>query len=248
MPTGYPSYLAKGRIRLHITNNLKHLRGNLMSSHLDQCRYNMVEQQVRPWDVLDDKVLNTLETIPRDQYVPAQYLNLAYADTAIPLNDSQNMMHPIIEGRLLQLLDIQPEDNVLEIGTGSGYLTACLANLASHVESVEIDETLAKRAAQTLLEQGIFNISLSCTDGLDFPDINKKYDIIILTGAINEIPQAFKNALTENGKMFVVDGAAPAMTAHIITRTSDNEWSDETIFETVLNPLVHGEQKPEFKF
>jgi len=219
-----------------------------MSSHLDQCRNNMVEQQVRPWDVLDDKVLNTIESIPRDQYVPAQYLNLAYADTAIPLNDSQNMMHPIIEGRLLQLLDIQPEDNILEIGTGSGYLTACLASMACHVESVEIDETLANRAAQTLLEQGVFNISLSCADGLDLPEMNKKYNAIILTGAINEIPQTFKNALTINGKMFVVDGAEPAMTAHIITRTAENEWSDESIFETVLKPLIHGEQKPEFEF
>jgi len=219
-----------------------------MPSHLDQCRYNMVEQQVRPWDVLDDKVLNTLESIPRDQYVPAKYLNLAYADTAIPLNDSQYMMHPIIEGRLLQLLDIQPEDDVLEIGTGSGYLTACLASLACHVESVEIDEALAKRAGQTLLEQGVLNINLSCADGLKLPDSNKKYNVIVLTGSVGEIPQALKNALTEKGRMFVVDGAAPVMTAHIITRTGDNEWSDEKVFETVLEPLVHGEQKPKFKF
>ncbi len=219
-----------------------------MSSHLDLCRYNMVEQQVRPWDVLDDRVLQTLETIPRDKYVPAQYLNLAYADTAIPLNDSQNMMHPILEGRILQLLDIQPEDTVLEIGTGSGYFTACLANLACHVESVEIDEALAKQAAQTLLEQGVFNIDLRCANGLELANKNKKYNHIIFTGAINEVPQAFKEALATNGKIFVVDGAAPAMTAHVITRTGDKKWSDETVFETVLTPLVHGEQKPVFTF
>ena len=219
-----------------------------MPSHLDQCRYNMVEQQVRPWDVLDDNVLNTLESIHRDQYVPAQYLNLAYADTAIPLNKTANMLHPIIEGRLLQLLDIQPEDDVLEVGTGSGYLTACLASLACHVDSVEIDESLAKQAAQILLEQGVFNISLSCADGLDLPETNKKYNIIVLSGSVGEIPMAFKKALADNGKMFVVVGDAPVMTAHIIRRTGDNEWSDETIFETVLKPLVHGEQKPEFKF
>ncbi len=219
-----------------------------MPSHLEQCRYNMVEQQVRPWDVLDDKVLTTLETIPRDQYVPAQYLNLAYADTAIPLNATQNMMHPIIEGRLLQLLEIQPEDDVLEIGTGSGYLTACLANLACYVESIEIDETLAKRSAQILLEQGVSNISLSCGNGLDTSNINKKYNVIIFTGALNKVPDEFKKALTDNGRIFVVDGAAPAMSAHIITRTGEREWSDEVIFETVLTPLVHGEAKPEFKF
>jgi len=208
----------------------------------------MVEQQVRPWDVLDDKVLSTLETIPRDQYVPAQYLNLAYADTAIPLNDTQKMMHPIIEGRLLQLLDIQPEDNILEIGTGSGYLTACLAHLACHVESVEIDSALANRAAQVLLEQGIFNINLSCANGLDLPECPKKYNVIIFTGAISEVPQIFKNALSDNGRMFVVDGQEPAMSAHIINRTADNEWTDVVIFETVLSPLVHGEQKPVFHF
>jgi len=219
-----------------------------MSSHLEQARYNMVEQQVRPWDVLNDKVLNTLETIPRDQYVPAQYLNLAYADTAIPLNESQKMLHPIIEGRILQLLNIQPEDDVLEIGTGSGYLTACIANLACHVESIEIDEALAKRAAQTLLEQGIFNISLSIGDGLESSAINKKYNHIILTGAVADIPQSLKNALKDKGKMFVVTGNAPAMTAHIITRTADDKWSDEVVFETVIKPLVHGEKKAEFKF
>ncbi len=218
-----------------------------MSSLLDQCRYNMVEQQVRPWDVLDDKVLLTLETIPRDQYVPAKYLNLAYADTAIPLSATQNMLHPIIEGRILQLLDIQPEDDVLEIGTGSGYLTACLAHLACHVESIEIDETLAKQAAQTLLEQGVFNINLSCGDGLDIPG-NKKYDIIVLTGAVSTIPQTLKSALKPNGRMFVIEGKAPAMNAHLITRTGDDEWSDKIIFETVLNPLVHAEAKPEFIF
>jgi len=219
-----------------------------MSSLLEQCRYNMVEQQVRPWDVLDDKVLHTLETIPRDAYVPAQYLNLSYADSAIPLNDSQNMMHPIIEGRILQLLNIQPEDDVLEIGTGSGYLTACLAHLSCLVESIEIDEALAKQAAQTLLEQGVFNVSLSVGDGMDTSSISKKYNVIVLTGAVAQIPQAFKDALNDNGRMFVVTGEAPAMTAHLITRRGENEWSDKVIFETVLKPLIHAEKKAEFTF
>lgn len=219
-----------------------------MQSHLEQCRTNMVEQQVRPWDVLDDKVLNTIELVPRDQYVPAQYINLAYADTAIPLNQAQSMMHPIIEGRLLQLLDIQPEDNILEIGTGSGYLTACLAHMGCHVDSVEIDETLAKQAAQILLEQGVFNIGLSCANGLELPDSRKKYDAIVLTGSVTKIPEAFKMALQKNGRLFVVDGSAPVMQAHLITRTSDTEWTDEIIFETVLNSLNHGETAAEFEF
>jgi len=219
-----------------------------MQSHLEQCRYNMVEQQVRPWDVLDDKVLSVIESIPRDQFVPPQYINIAYADTAIPLNSSTKMMHPIIEGRLLQLLDIQADDEILEIGTGSGYLTACLAHMGKHVDSVEINETLAKQAAQKLLEQGIFNIGLSCADALEFIDTNKKYDVIVLTGSVSDTPDSLKNALAENGRMFVVNGCAPAMQAHIITRTGENDWADECVFETVLAPLVHGEKKPEFKF
>lgn len=219
-----------------------------MPSHLEQCRYNMVEQQVRPWDVLDDKVLTTLEQVPRDLYVPSKYTNLSYADTAIPLNDSQCMMHPIIEGRLLQLLDIQPEDNILEVGTGSGYLTACLANLGCHVDSVEIDETLANKAASVLLEQGVFNIGLSCANGLELPDSRKKYDVIVLTGSVTETPDTFKNALAENGRLFIVTGNAPVMKAHIITRNNETEWTDEVIFETVLAPLSHDETKPEFEF
>ena len=219
-----------------------------MQSHLEQCRYNMVEQQVRPWDVLDDKVLNTLEQIARDQYVPSQYIALAYADTAIPLNDTQFMMHPIIEGRLLQLLDIQPEDNILEIGTGSGYLTACLAHLGCHVDSVEIDEQLAKKSAQTLLEQGIFNISLSCANGLELPDAKQQYDVIVISGSVAKIPGEFKKALTINGRLFVVEGEEPVMHAHLITRKSETEWIDESIFETVLKPLVNGEAEPEFQF
>lgn len=219
-----------------------------MQSHLEQCRYNMVEQQVRPWDVLDDKVLNTLEQIARDLYVPSQYTALAYADTAIPLNDTQYMMHPIIEGRLLQLLDIQPEDNILEIGTGSGYLTACLAHLGCHVDSVEIDEQLAKKSAQTLLEHGVFNISLSCANGLELPDTKQQYEVIVISGSVAKIPSEFKKALTINGRLFVVEGEAPVMHAHLITRKSETEWIDESIFETVLKPLVNGEAEPEFQF
>lgn len=219
-----------------------------MPSHLEECRNNMVEHQVRPWDVLDDNVLDTLEQVPRDQYVPSQYTSLAYADTAIPLNDSQCMMHPVVEGRLLQLLKIQPEDNILEIGTGSGYLTACLAKLGSHVDSVEIDETLANKAAQTLLEQGVFNISLSCANGLELPDTRKQYDIIVVTGSVSDISEALKNALKIKGRLFVIEGQAPVMQAHIITRESETEWTDISEFETVLAALSHGESEPVFQF
>lgn len=236
------------RVEFLETNKNKNPGVRCMQSHLDQCRHNMVEQQVRPWDVLDDKVLNTLQFIPRDQYVPSQYTDLAYADTAIPLNAQQYMMHPILEGRLLQLLDIQPEDKVLEIGTGSGFLTACLANLAGHVDSVEIDAELAESATQRLQKHAIDNVNIRCGNGLELANPNIKYDVIVLTGSVSEAPENLKQALTPKGRIFVVSGAAPAMQARILTRTTENDWADEVFFETVLPPLVHGEAKPTFTF
>lgn len=218
-----------------------------MQSHLEQCRHNMVEQQVRPWDVLDDKVLLTLEQIPRDAFVPEKYKNLAYADTAIPLNDSQSMMHPVVEGRILQSMTIQPEDSILEIGTGSGYLTACMAHMGCHVDSVEIDEALAQQAEKNLQQAGITNISIRCGNGLEL-EAGKSYDVIVLTGSIGEIPDTLKQALNISGRMFAVSGSAPAMQAHVITRTAENDWADEVIFETVQDTLVHGEKKPSFEF
>jgi len=219
-----------------------------MTADLQQYRQNMVEQQVRPGDVLDERVLNTLKQLPRDAYVPARYRNLAYADTAIPLNEREVMMHPLLEGRILQLLDIQPEDNVLEIGTGSGYLTACLANLACHVESYEIDPQLAQLARATLQAQGVFNIDIIVGDGLQSTPVNKKYDVIVLTGSVSELPDYFLQALNRNARLFMVDGDAPTMQAHIIQRVDDNDCNDTTVFETVLPRLVNGEKPAQFVF
>ncbi len=219
-----------------------------MTSYLQQCRDNMVEQQVRPSDVLDERVLNTFKQIHRDAYVPARYRNLAYADTAIPLNEREVMMHPALEGQVLQLLDIQPEDNVLEIGSGSGYLTACMAHLACHVESYEIDPQLAEQAKATLQAQGIFNIDVIVGDGLQSTPVNKKYDVIVLTGSVSELPDYFLQALNRNGRLFMVDGDAPTMQAHIIHRVGDNDCNDTVMFETVLPRLVNGEKPAQFVF
>ncbi len=218
-----------------------------MQSHLEQCRQNMVEHQVRPWDVLDDKVLNILEQVPRDQFVPEKYQNLAYADTAIPLNSQVTMMHPVVEGRILQAVNIQPEDNILEIGTGSGYLTACLASLGSHVDSVEIDESLATQAQESLQQLGINNINITTGNGLDV-DTGKLYDVIVLTGSVSEIPEELKRSLNDNGRLFVVSGDAPAMQAHLVTRTADDSWADESLFETVQPRLQFGDLPAQFNF
>lgn len=215
---------------------------------LELARHNMVEQQVRPWDVLDPRILDILENTPRDEFVPDAYKGLAYADTEIPLGDGQYMMHPVLEGRMLQALDIQATDRVLEIGTGSGYITACLAKLASHVDSIDINERLGKAAATKLVEQGIMNVSLSTGDAVEEFDSHSKYDVICVTGSMGEVPDTYKQALNEGGRLFVITGEDPVMEAHLITRIDENTWSDQNMFETSIRPLIHAECKKQFCF
>ncbi|MFW2373850.1 MAG: protein-L-isoaspartate O-methyltransferase family protein [Gammaproteobacteria bacterium] len=211
-------------------------------------RHNMVEQQVRPWEVLNPIVLNTLEQIPRENFVPSQYKNLAYADTEIPLGNGFGMMHPVVEGRILQLLDIQPQEDILEIGTGSGFLTACLGHLGHHVTSIEIDETLSQTAAERLVEHGILNVSLVVDDATNTDNLNQQYDVIAITGAMYELPIVFKQALKPGGRLFVITGESPTMEARLITRTDEDSWSDQMIFEYDLKPLIHAEKGKQFIF
>lgn len=216
--------------------------------NIEKARHNMIEQQVRPWDVLDTRTLNLMDSFPRDAFVPEAYKNLAYADTAIPLGHGEEMMHPIVEGRMLQALNIQPTDNVLEVGTGSGYITACLAQLSAHVNSVEIHEDLSQLAAERLVEQGIFNVSLYVDDATDTSKLTTQYAVIAITGSMSEIPEAYKQALTVGGRMFVITGEAPVMVAYLITRTSEDSWAEQYLFETSLKPLVHSEKAKTFEF
>ncbi len=211
-------------------------------------RRNMVEQQVRPWEVLNTTVLETLEQIPRENFVPSQYKNLSYADTEIPLGNGFSMMHPVVEGRILQILDIQPREDILEIGTGSGFFTACLAHLGHHVTSIEIDETLSQKAAEKLVEMGILNVTLLVDDATNTDNINQQYDVIVITGAMYELPQAYKQALKPGGRLFVISGESPTMEARLITRTGDDSWSDQMQFEYDLKPLIHAEKRKQFVF
>ena len=216
--------------------------------NLEQAHKNMIQQQVRPWDVLDPKVLNVLKTIAREEFVPEAYKNLAYADTAIPLGDGEEMMHPVLEGRMLQALDVQPGDEILEIGTGSGFITACLASLGAHVDSIEINEAISKQAAENLVSQGVFNISLSMMDAMQDEALNKQYDVIAITGSMATISENFKQALKPGGRLFVITGSDPVMTAHLITRTGDNAWADQVLFETSIRALRHAEAPRVFSF
>lgn len=215
---------------------------------LDQARFNMVEQQIRPWDVLDSKVLNTLQQVARDEYVPEAYKNLAYADTAIPLSDNASMMHPVLEGRMLQALDIQRMDEVLEIGTGSGYITACLAHLGSHVDTVEIDKALSEQAAAKFVEHAIFNVSPAVGNAVKDMAFNRQYDVIVITGSMASVPELYKKALNVGGRMFVVIGEDPVMEACLVTRIDEDAWAEQFLFETSVKPLVSAETEKQFTF
>ena len=219
----------------------------------DKARYNMVEQQVCPWDVLNNDVLEILSSVPRELFTPEAYKNLAYADTRIPLGSFENhgcfMLNPVIEGRILQHLAITDDDVVLEIGTGSGYLTACIAKLARHVDSVDINPDMTAMAEKNLTALGISNFQLRTGDASNgWYECKPAYDAIAITGSLPAVPECYKRSLKVGGRLFVVTGDAPVMTAQLVTRTSQNEWVTESVFETCIDTLVHGEKAKAFVF
>jgi len=208
----------------------------------EKARFNMVEQQVRPWDVLNPRVLDVISEVPREQFAPDEYKNLAYVDTRIPLGSFENrpctMANPNIDGRIMQELDIQDEDLILEIGTGSGYLTACLAKLGRHVDSVDINEEMTAMAEKNLQSLNISNVNLSTGDASKTWNQKRNYDVIAITAAMETIPTSYKKLLKPGGRLFVVTGEAPAMTAYRITRTGDDTWTTEELFETSIEPMI----------
>jgi protein-L-isoaspartate(D-aspartate) O-methyltransferase len=213
----------------------------------DFARQQMVDQQVRAWDVLHPDVLQVLKNIPREQFVPTGYEALAFADTEIPIGHGQFMMTPTLEGRLLQALKPTSSDKVLEIGTGSGFLAACLARLSDSVTSVDIHDDFLAAAKVNLEDTGIGNVTLLSMDAMQkLPD--EKFDVVAITGSIEDFDPRFVDALNPGGRLFVVVGTRPAMDARLVTRTGDNDWQSESLFETVLAPLVNGSKPPQFLF
>ena len=213
----------------------------------DFARQQMVEQQVRAWDVLDPDVLQVLKDIPREQFVPTGYESLAFADTEIPIGHGQSMMTPTLEGRLLQALKPAGGDRVLEVGTGTGFVTACLARLADHVTSVDIFGDFLETARANIEDSGVCDFTLSQLDATEsLPD--GPFDVIAVTGSIETFDPRFVEALAPGGRLFVVVGAGPAMEARLVTRTGDNDWQSESLFETTLTPLVNGVEPPQFSF
>jgi len=219
-----------------------------MSMNFDQARFNMVEQQVRPWEVLDPRVLELLETTHREDFVPVRYRKMAFADIAIPLDHDQNMMKPVVEGRLLQALGIKDDETVLEIGTGSGFITACLAKMAKQVVSVDIFEQFSRDAAAKLKEINLENVELATGDVMDGWQPEQAHDVVVVTGSVPEIPDHFRGWVNPGGRLFVVCGEAPAMEARLLTKLNATEWREESLFETDLARLVNADKAPEFEF
>lgn len=205
--------------------------------NIEQARFNMLEQQIRPWDVLDQQVLDRIAQIPREEFVPAHLRSLAFSDTMLPLGNGEVMMEPKLEGRILQALAIQPTDRVLEIGTGSGYLTALLASLARQVVSVEIDDALLATARTRLERMQITNVDLMQGNAARGWNARQPYDAIAVTGSLPTLPQTLKENMQIGGRLFAVIGEAPVMQGVLVTRQSYNEWQILPLFETVLPPL-----------
>jgi len=216
--------------------------------NFEQARFNMVEQQVRPAEVLSARVLALLENTHREDFVPVRYRKMAFTDMAIPLDHGESMMKPVLEGRMLQALDLKPDETVLEIGTGSGFVTACLAQIAKSVLSVDIHEQFSNGAAARLKEKEIHNVEFETGDALAGWQPEQAHDVLVVTGSVSEIPEQFRGWVNPGGRMFVVCGESPAMEAKVLTKLNATDWREESLFETDLARLNNAEKAIEFEF
>ena len=217
-----------------------------MPLEFERARFNMVEQQVRPWEVLDPRVLDVLREVRREEYVPARWRKLAFADVALPLEHGEVMMKPVVEGRMLQALAVKPEDAILEVGTGSGFITACLARLGREVRSGEIHPALAERARARRAAAGFGNASIEVADALGGFDPGRTYECVCVTGAVAVEPERFRQWLAPGGRLFLVRGLSPAMEATLTTRGTDSQYVTDSLFETDLPYLVGAAPLPRF--
>ena len=217
-----------------------------MLTNADVARQNMIENQVRPWEVLDPRVLDVLAAVRREDFVPARYRNLAFADMALPLGHGETMMKPTVEGRLLQALELRAEDRVLEIGTGSGFITACLARLAGSVTSVEIHADFAEAARARIAASGAKNVRIEVGDAIRGDASGERFDAVVVTGAVYSLPDRLRAAVAPNGRLFAIVGESPAMQATLFTRADETHWREDSLFETDLPYLTHAEPPRRF--
>ena len=217
-----------------------------MPTHADIARQNMIENQVRPWEVLDPRVLDVLAAVRREDFVPARYRNVAFTDMALPIGHGETMMKPTIEGRLLQALALTAEDRVLEIGTGSGFMTACLARLAGTVTSVEVRADFADAARARVAAAGAKNVRIEIADAVQRFVTGDRFDAVVVTGAVHALPDRFRAWVAPAGRLFAIVGDSPAMQAMLYTRADDSHWREESLFETDLPYLMHAEPPRRF--
>src|SRR5688572_4482800 len=216
--------------------------------NVEQARFNMIEQQIRTWEVLDPGVLELLFEVKRENFVPPEHASLAFADLEIPLGLGEAMMQPKVEARIVQELALQPGETVYEVGTGSGYLTALLARRARHVTSAEIHPDLKAKAAANLAAAGITNVTLLEGDSAAAPLAEARYDVIVLTASTPVLPRAFLDRLAPGGRLFAVVGDAPVMKATLVSQPQAGSFRNTELFETLLKPLVNAPQPPRFRF
>lgn len=214
--------------------------------NFEEARFNMIAQQIQPCNVHDDKVLELLQRIPREDFVPAQYKVHAFTDMNIPLPNGQKMMEPKLEAYMLQALQVQEKDKVLEVGTGTGYVTALLASQSRHVVTVDIDADMQKQAQKKLEAHQITNVTYEVGDAALGWEKNKPYDVIAITGSTPLLPEIFQRNLNIGGRLFAIIGDAPAMEAVLITRINENEWKHESLLETNIPALINAAEPERF--
>jgi protein-L-isoaspartate(D-aspartate) O-methyltransferase len=216
--------------------------------NFEQARTNMVEQQIRTWEVLDQAVLDLLYVVPREDFVPPAYRTLAFVDMEIPIGEGEKMMAPKMEARIVQTLAPRKTERVLEVGTGSGYLTALLAHRAAHVHTVEIRPALAAFGRGNLERHGADNVTLETGDAARGWSTRAPYDVIVLTGSTPVLPKALLEQLSPLGRLFAVVGEEPVMVARLVTCSAPGAFRSVALFDTLLAPLANAEQPPRFRF
>lgn len=216
----------------------------LMNTEL--ARQNMVENQVRTWEVLDPRVLDVLRSVKREQFVPARHRDLAFADMALPIGHGETMLKPVVEGRILQALALEPGERVLEIGTGTGFLTACLAQLAREVVSVEQHADLVEMARTQLAAAQVRNVHLEIADAVRDFSTSESFDAVVVGGAVHALPERFRAWVKPGGRLFAIIGESPAMQATLYTRADATHWLSQSLFETDVAYLKNAEPPRRF--
>ena len=216
--------------------------------NIEQARFNMIEQQIRPWNVLDQEVLDALHIVKREQYVPVACASLAFADTEIPLGNGASMFNPKVEARILQELQLKKHENVLEIGAGSGYMAALLANKSRHVTTIEINPALKEMAQQNLANANVSNVTVELGNGSEGWATGAPFDVIVISGALEVLPEVFLKQLKVGGRIAAIVGVAPVMQCVIITRVAETAYDTVQVFETNIKALASAPQPSHFEF